>query len=180
MLPNFSSFLATNDLNSSGLHLFQASTTTLAVSGGVTWAAVVALASLIIGTVLTLILRRRDKETEALKPGYKALGDLLRALDKLADKKVAVVSDHDAMSESISEIKQATESSPKIRFDRVVDQLDEFEKDLLPNDYAKQLVRNRTLAEQYLQTAQRQGLAIETTRQAIRTIQRKLERRMKR
>jgi hypothetical protein len=159
--------------------LLQASESGDGFSNSLTWAAVIALVGILIGSCLTIVHRRRDKEAKRLRPDYELLDDTVVLLDKLATIPATKV-DLAELGEQCSRIKQAERRSPTIPFGTVVAYIEAYEKTTLPNDFAKRLLKNKDFLDECLKLSRQQGAAIEAALAAIASAQRTIERRTRR
>ncbi|NUK12612.1 hypothetical protein HRW23_34970 [Streptomyces lunaelactis] len=178
MVPCITSYPTANALNSYALHQVQASANASSFLSSWTWGAVAGFVAVLVTAAIAIVYRRRDTEAKRLKPGYDALGETLVSLDTLAAQSV-VKSDLDKLHEQISKIKQAEQRSPKMPFGVVVARLKAYEDSVLPDEYAKRLVKDKSLLEEYLGLSREQGLRLEATRAEIAVVQRAVEKRIR-
>lgn len=144
-----------------------------------TWAAVIALAALFVGTWLTVNHRRRDQLAQWLQPGYDTASETRILLDRLSLTTAveSVTADLRELVDMVSRLRIAEQRSPKLPFGVIVAELEAYRASALPPDYAGKLAVDDTLLDSYLDLARTQGARLEAARAAIVVVQGMIEKR---
>ncbi|WP_158694442.1 hypothetical protein [Streptomyces canus] len=143
------------------------------------WAAVIALAALLVGTWLTVNHRRRDRLAKWLQPGYDTASETRILLDRLSLTTAVegVTAELPVLVDLVSKLRIAEQRSPKLPFGVIVAELEAYRANLLPPDYAAKLAVDDSLLEGYLALARMQGVRLEAARAAIVVVQGLIEKR---
>ncbi|MFE1839520.1 hypothetical protein [Streptomyces sviceus] len=147
-----------------------------------TWAAVIALTALIVGTWLTVDHRRRDRLAQWLQPGYETASETRILLERLALSTAVegVTPELGGLVDMVSKLRIAEQRSPKLPFGVIVAELEAYQANLLPPDHAAKLAVDDTLLDAYLDLARMQGVRLEAARAAIVVVQGLIEKRTRR
>lgn len=141
--------------------------------------AVIALAALIVGTLLTVDHRRRDRATQWLQPGYDTASEALLLLNRLSLTTAVegVTAELRELVDVVSRLRIAEQRSPDMPFEMIVGELDGYRANVLPPDYADELAADQSLLDPYLALTRMQGVKLEAARAAITAVQRMIEKR---
>jgi hypothetical protein len=176
MMPSFSSSPRVNSANTAGHLVFGAANTAAGLTPAWTWSAIGTLITLI-GVSCVVVFRRRDTRIKELQPGYDALGKALTLLDRIAASATiaSITAEVTELRDSVSALTTAEARSPKIPFGLVVAELNNYLASALPLDFAARIAADAGQLDTYLVLARMQGMKLQATRQAIMTVQRKIE-----
>ncbi|MEU0028350.1 hypothetical protein [Streptomyces sp. NPDC006335] len=143
-----------------------------------TWAAVIALVSLAVGTWLTVNHRRRDRLAQWLQPGYDTASETRILLDRLSLTTAVegVTAELRVLVDLVSKLRIAEQRSPKLPFGVIVAELEAYRANVLPPDHAAKLAVDDSLLDGYLALARMQGVRLEAARAAIVVVQGLIER----
>ncbi|MFF7564850.1 hypothetical protein ACFZB4_33395 [Streptomyces pseudovenezuelae] len=142
------------------------------------WAAVIALAALLVGAWFTVDHRRRDRLTQWLQPGYDTASETRILLDRLSLTVAVegVTAELRVLVDLISKLRIAEQRSPKLPFGVIVAELEAYRANVLPPHYADKLAVDDSLLDGYLALARMQGVRLEAARAAIVVVQSLIER----
>jgi hypothetical protein len=147
-------------------------------SNSFTWAALITA----LGMLLGVVYRWYDKRNKQLEKDYALLDEVVVELDKLAVK-AATKDDLYRLKELLSLIKQAERRFPKILFGTVVATIEAYEKSALTKECAKGLTRvltDKKSVNAALELSRQQGARIADIRTAVNTVQRDIDRQLRR
>ncbi|CAM5480066.1 hypothetical protein SMICM17S_00947 [Streptomyces microflavus] len=151
-------------------------------AGSFTWAALVTAIGIVLTAVLAFVHRWFDKRAKLLEQDGAVVVRLSAEVNRLA-KKTATEDDLGEIKELLSLLKQAERRFPRIPFGTIVATVEVYEKAVISEECAKALKRvlaNRKFVDEALKLSREQGVRLAAVRAAIETVQRIIDRKLRR